>query len=300
MSEPRRVTILGGTGSLGRSLVQHIGNNWNGCEITVVSRDEHKHAAMKRSFPKVRFAIGDIRDLTSIHPHISGRDTVFHVAALKHVDLMEDAPIECIKTNVWGTENVAQAAIAAGVKHVVFSSTDKAVDPINTYGYCKALSEKILFQHNRTQSQTKFSVYRWGNVLGSNGSAIPVFAETLKNQSRAFLTHNDMSRFWLPIEWAVLYMLRTYPDAYPDRAMIPPNMKAAYVKDVIEVVAELLGVSVYTVTETAIRPGEKLHEVMTSIHSSIQMSSEHAEKYSRAELRQLLTPIVLKAMERAA
>jgi UDP-N-acetylglucosamine 4,6-dehydratase len=295
-----RVTILGGTGSLGKAITRSLQNAEPSSEITIVSRDEHKHAAMKREFPRCKFAIGDIRDISSIYPHIRGRDTVFHVAALKHVDLMEDAPLECIKTNVWGTENVANAAINCGVKHVIFSSTDKAVDPINTYGYSKALSEKLLYKFNREQTGTKFSVYRWGNVLGSNGSAVPYFAETLLKQSRAYITHPEMTRFWLPLEWAVHYMLRTYQDAYIDRAMIPPNMKAAYVKDVIEVVAEVLGVQIYTLTETGIRPGEKLHEVMTSMHGEFNFSSDTAEKYSRQELRDLLSPIILQAVERAA
>ncbi len=297
MNQPKRVTILGGTGSLGKAIAKHIQDNWQSTEITIVSRDEQKHAAMKREFPKLKYALADIRDVSSIYPHLLGRETVFHVAALKHVDLMEDAPIECIKTNVWGTENVARAAISSGVKHVVFSSTDKAVDPINAYGYSKALSEKILFSLNREQKQTKFSVYRWGNVLGSNGSVIPYFAKTLKDSGRAYLTHPDMTRFWLPIEWAVHYMLRTYQDAYIDRAMIPPNMKAAFVKDVIDVVAEIVGANVYTITDTGLRPGEKLHEAMVSMHSGMNFQSNTAEMYTRSELTTLLLPIVQGALE---
>jgi FlaA1/EpsC-like NDP-sugar epimerase len=213
MSRPLRITILGGTGTLGQALVAQLLDTSPNCDITIVSRDEHKQAAMKKRYPQCRFVVGDIRDAGSVRQTFTGRDVVFHVAALKHVDILEACPMESIKTNVLATEQMARLAISQKVPRFVFSSTDKAVDPINTYGYSKALSEKLLWNFNREQSGTQFSVYRWGNVLGSQGSAIPFFIDTLIKESKVYLTDLEMTRYWIPIEWAVRYMLRTFPDA---------------------------------------------------------------------------------------
>ncbi len=286
------VLILGGTGTLGRAITRTLIQEYPGIHISILSRDEHKQAQMRREFPKVRYIIGDIRDLDQ--RHFAKQDIVFHVAALKHVDGCEANVEECIKTNVLGTMNAADAAIAAGVRHFIFSSTDKAVDPINTYGYSKALSEKVLFSYNKLNLGTKFSIYRWGNVLGSQGSVVPIFAETLRKERAAYITHQSMTRYWLPIDWAVRFMLRTFPDAKTDRAMICPNMKAASVLNVVKAVASIVGVPQYRVAPTGVRPGEKLHEVMESRHSaSITVpSSDEAEEYTEEELIELLRPIL--------
>lgn len=287
-----RITVLGGTGSLGQALIPELLIKFPNVELTIVSRDEHKQALMKRKFPALRYQIADIRDRSSIHSHISGRDVVFHVAALKHVDILESNPVESIKTNILATEILASLAVASGVSHFIFSSTDKAVDPINTYGYCKAVSEKILFDYNTKQNVTKFGVYRWGNVLGSQGSAIPFFAHTLKTEGRAYLTHRDMTRFWIPLEHAIRYMLRSFDFAKPDLAMVPPNMKAARVEDVIKCVAYLLAIPFPEIIETGRRPGEKIHEAMYSMHSADYLTSQTSEQYSFDELVDLLLPVV--------
>ncbi len=287
----QRILVLGGTGTLGRAICDMLIEEYPGCQITVLSRDEHKQAKMKREFPLINFVIGDIRDKRSIDEHFHGKDIVFHVAALKHVDILEANVGECIRTNILGTMNAAECALNHFVKHFIFSSTDKAVDPINAYGYAKALSEKILYSYNQKQDRTKFAVYRWGNVVGSQGSVIPVFAESIKSRGTAFVTDMRMTRFWLPIEWAVRYMLRSFAEAYKDKAMICPNMKAARVVDVAQAISVIVTGLPCKVIETKIRPGEKLHENLLSAHHDGK-SSEHAENYSTEELIEILTPIV--------
>ena len=294
--EDGSVLILGGTGTLGRALTKYILEHSPNSKITILSRDEHKQAQMKREFPKVQFVLGDISDFQSISDAFKGKTVVFHVAALKHVDIMEENPVECWKTNVKGTQNAALASQIWGVKHFIFSSTDKAIDPINSYGICKAFSEKLIFDMNRKGSKTKFSVYRWGNVLGSQGSAIPFFAKTLKTERTAYLTDAKMTRFWIPIEWAVHYMLHTFHSASVTNAMIPPTMKTASTLNVIETIAEILEVENYEVVSTGLRPGEKIHEAMVSQHSLSGYDSSSWPTYSKDELRSMLEPIVKAAV----
>lgn len=299
--EYNNFAIIGGTGTLGQALTSEILKSKPEAKILILSRDEQKQALMKRKFPTCRFKIADVRDSSSISPHIYKTDVVFHVAAMKHVDVVEENITQSIQTNVHGTTGTAGACVNNGVKHMVFSSTDKAVDPINVYGYTKALSEKILFQYNTMKYPTKFSVYRWGNVLGSQGSVIPYFIKTLLTEAKANLTHPDMTRYWIPIDWAVGYMLFTFPDAKPFQAMIPPTMKSAKVIDVIDTLAEMLGVRVYDVHISGIRPGEKIHEAMYSSfdpNSPLKgITSENAERYSKDELKALLLPFVERANE---
>lgn len=297
MNKPElsRFLIIGGTGTLGRGLVRGIYEQNAKAEITILSRDEHKQAAMRREFPKAKFVIGDIRDTESIFRHFLNKDVVFHVAALKHVDVIEENVLEGIKTNIIGTVNAADAAEAAEVKHFVFSSTDKAIDPINAYGMTKGLAERHLFALNRQGSPTKFSVYRWGNVLGSNGSVIPFFAKTLKEDGVAYITDAQMTRFWLPIEWAVRYMLRTFPVANRERAMICPNMKAADVVQIVQAVASVLDIQKYEFKFIGMRPGEKKHESMESFHDGTNMVSDIYDRYTHQELVDMICPIVRPA-----
>jgi FlaA1/EpsC-like NDP-sugar epimerase len=217
------------------------------------------------------------------------------VAAMKHVDIIEENPIEGIRTNVDGTVNVARCCLMSSkTKHMVYSSTDKAVDPINTYGFTKALGEKYLYNLNRTQEGCKFSVYRWGNVLGSQGSAIPLFIESLMKEKRVYLTHPEMTRFWIPIDWAVNYMIRTFQGARLDQAMVPPNMKTASLAEIVDTLAHMLGLNTYTTTYTGIRPGEKIHEAMYSEHTKDRpmLNSESSPQYSRNELIDMLAPFI--------
>lgn len=288
----KQIVIIGGTGTLGKALTKAIEETWLDSQVTILSRDEHKQAQMKRDYPNVQFHIADVRDYDSIAPHLMNKDVVFHVAAMKHVDLIEANPVEAIKTNVQGTYNVARACIAGKVPFCAYSSTDKAVDPINTYGFTKALGEKLLFHLNQTQKLTKFGVYRWGNILGSQGSVIPQFIKTLKDENKVYITHAAMTRFWLPIDWPVTYMMRTYAEPSPTQAMIPPVMKASPVHDIVDVLASMLGKTDYTAVIIGMRPGEKIDEAMKSRHEDSRFDSFHSERYTREELKELLRPLV--------
>jgi FlaA1/EpsC-like NDP-sugar epimerase len=242
---------------------------------------------------KLKFLLGDVRDFNSVSSAMLCVDVAFHVAALKRVPELEWNPDEAIKTNLIGTIKVADAAIQNKVRHVIFSSTDKAVLPINAYGMSKSLAEKVLFQRNRVQSITKFTVYRWGNIIGSRGSVIPDFVRTLKTQKRALITHPQMSRFWLTIEQAAKFVLDTYEDAPWHKPNIPP-VKSAKTVEVIHAVAELLGVKDYKIDVAGIRPGEKLHEALLESSGYAQLCSETDKEYSRKELKRLLKPFVEK------
>lgn len=289
------ILILGGTGSLGRALINKLTVLPRDVlavhNIRVLSRDEHKQAALKKDFPGVDCVLGDIRDYSSIRPHFSDIQMVFHVAALKHVDILEANVMESIKTNVLGTANAAQAAIEACVTHFIFSSTDKAIDPVNAYGHSKALAEKHLFSLN-PKNRTKFSVYRWGNVLGSQGSVIPYFIKTLRANKQVYVTDREMTRFWLPLTEAVEYMIYTFRQAQPQQAMVIPQLRSAPVMKIVELLARIMGINQYHVNITGLRPGEKLHESITSLHSNHHIASNTCSHIPDDELIALLTPLV--------
>jgi UDP-N-acetylglucosamine 4,6-dehydratase len=234
----------------------------------------------------VRYVIGDIRDKASLKPVVAGADVVFHVAALKHVDVLEANPTEAIKTNILGTFNVAEAAMEAKVPFVVFSSTDKAVLPINTYGMTKAASERYLLNLNAQQDVTRFSVFRWGNVMGSRGSVVHFFQDTLHKDGLVKVTDPRMTRFWIHIDDAVKFMLDKYECAPANDVMIPP-MKAASILDLAHATAKAIGVPKYQVQLCGIRPGEKIHETLHSSHEFC-LRSDTAEKFTVPELQAMV------------
>jgi UDP-N-acetylglucosamine 4,6-dehydratase len=279
--------VIGGTGTLGQETIRQLLAASPVARITVLSRSEHKHQELKKKYPQVKFVLGDIRDLTHLKREFLNKHAVFHFAALKHVDHAEENPIECVKTNLLGTINVAEACIEAGVRHCVFSSTDKAVDPITVYGNCKAASERILFKYNEA-GITRFSVFRWGNVTMSQGSALNTFAECLRRNDPVPVTDPGMTRFWISIEAAVEYLLSTYRDAKAHEAMIHPLMKAAPVTAVIDVIAEILGVPEYQTRTVGLRGTEKIHEALRSRHSSAPVTSASCPQYTRGELYDLV------------
>lgn len=280
--------IIGGTGTLGTALVGKLVAA--GEEVAVFSRCELKQSQMLQRFPDVRYILGDIRDPRSINGSMRGVDTVFHVAALKHVEVGEENPVEFIKTNINGTINVAEAALAAGVKQVVFSSTDKAVLSVNTYGMTKGISERYLLSLNKRYEGTKFAVYRWGNVAGSRGSVIHAFAKSLKDDKGVRITDPRMTRFWIHLDDAVDFMLETYRSAAPDRVMIPP-MKAAKVVDLAAALAGIMKVRNYSIAFSGLRAGEKIHEVLESNHEFC-VRSDTAEQFTADELKTLLRRVI--------
>lgn len=287
------IVILGATGTLGRETLCQIVGHRDYDSITCFSRDELKQQELKKSFPELRYVIGDIRDRHALRQVItSTTDVVFHFSALKHVDVLEANPEEAIKTNVLGTIHGAEEAMLAGVPYYVFSSTDKAVLPINTYGMTKAIAERYLLGLNGKQEETLFSVYRWGNVLGSRGSAIPYFVDCIRQKKPIGLTHQDMSRFWIPISEAVAFMLESFEDEESPGEIKIPQMRAATVARVINrLYAKLAPEQVKQVNITGIRPGEKIHECIYSSHDYC-VRSDNCKQYTDEELDQLLEPFL--------
>jgi UDP-N-acetylglucosamine 4,6-dehydratase/5-epimerase len=281
--------IIGGTGTLGTELLRRLTEREN--DITVFSRDEMKQQALKPEFPGVKWIIGDIRDRAAVDNCLAhgDYDTIFYVAALKHVDVLEENPNEAIKTNILGTVNIAESCLKYRVKNLIFSSTDKAVLPINVYGMSKAVAERYLLNLNK-HGITKFSVFRWGNVLGSRGSAIHGFVQQLLAGKPVNITHTDMTRFWITIGDAVTFILRHFEGAPPDKVLVPP-MKACKLVTMIEVLADMLGVREFELNVIGIRPGEKIHECLESNHDYC-VRSDTCEQYTKKEIRELLGPIV--------
>lgn len=279
--------IVGGTGTLGHALVDRLGPK----NCVVFSRDELKQAEMKKRYPGLKTILGDIRNYHSIEDAVRRIEPskIFHVAALKHVDVLEEFATEAIETNIQGTINSANAALNNGVAKYYFTSTDKAVLPINVYGMSKALAEKFLLSKNHEDHHlTSFYVMRWGNILGSRGSVVSQFAKSLKKQRSVSLTDPRMTRFWMKIEDAVDFMLS---DKLNPLDINLPEMKAASVMSLIEAIALVLGVKRYEVKNCGIRPGEKIHECIYSDHDKC-IRSDTAPQWTVPELKELVKPIL--------
>lgn len=284
--------IIGGTGTLGKALVKQLTHNDPSARIAVFSRGELAQQQMKQEFPKLDYIIGDVRDRNSLRMAMRGVRNVFHLAALKHVDVVEDNPMEAIKINVDGTKNVAEIALACDVKRMIFSSTDKAVLPINVYGMTKAISEKYLMSLNHRLGENFAKIYRWGNVIGSRGSAIPNFVRQIQDGKPVQLTNVGMTRFWIRIEDAARFMATTYGELSPSVRLPPDHMKAASVLSVIHAIAEIIGRKP-KIEICGIRPGEKLHECLLSTHE-LCINSNTCDQYSHKELIDLLEPTVME------
>lgn len=202
----RRILVIGGTGTIGRSIVQSIMKD-NPQVIKIFSRDEFKQHQLQNEVgesDRFRFIIGDIRDYNSIYTAMQDIDYVFHLAAMKHVNLCEHNPYEAVKTNIHGTNNVIHAAIAQNVKKVVFTSSDKSISPPNTYGATKLIGEKMISaaEYNKSEEQTVFSSVRFGNVMGSRGSVIPLFKNSILENKKITLTDRNMTRFMMSLQQA--------------------------------------------------------------------------------------------------
>ena len=203
--------ITGGTGTLGRNFVNFINNKISFKKIIIFSRDEQKHFKLQNIFSnkKIRYFIGDIRDYDRLNFAMKDVDIVLHTAALKHVGLSEYNPMECIKTNVIGTENVIKASINNSISHSLLVSTDKAVSPINLYGSTKLLAEKIFINANNLigKKDMRFSIARYGNVAGSEGSVLQTFFKMEKEEKILPLTDENMTRFWIDINQCQKFIL---------------------------------------------------------------------------------------------
>lgn len=257
------VLVTGGTGSFGKAFLSTILTEDDPARVAVFSRDELKQYEMKQTHgqdPRVRFFIGDIRDRDRLEMAMHGVDYVVHAAALKQVDTAEYNPMEYVKTNILGSENVMLAAISAGVKKVVALSTDKASSPVNLYGATKLTSDKLFISGNHYSYArgTKFSVVRYGNVMGSRGSVIPFFQSLAKQGKPLPVTDLRMTRFWITLPQAVQFVVDSFAQMDGGELYVPriPSMRVA---DLARAIAPNAGI-----IEIGIRPGEKMHEEMIS------------------------------------
>jgi UDP-N-acetylglucosamine 4,6-dehydratase len=263
----KTILVTGGTGSFGKAYVSNLLASHDIKKVIVFSRDELKQLEMRNLFsndPRLRFFIGDIRDKERLLRAFSGVDYIVHAAALKQVDTGEYNPREFILTNIIGSQNVVDAAIDCGVRKIVALSTDKASSPINLYGATKLTADKLFTAANvySTNSNTKFSVVRYGNVMGSRGSIIPLFQELAAKGLPIPVTDLRMTRFWITLGQAVKFVDETFSEMNGGELFVPriPSMK---ITDLVAAIAPNSKIE-----EIGIRPGEKLHEEMISVDDS--------------------------------
>ena len=256
------VLVTGGTGSFGKKFIRMMLDEVHPAKIIVFSRDELKQHEMRVAGfedPSLRYFIGDIRDKDRLKRAFHGVDIVVHAAALKQVPACEYNPMEAIKTNILGSSNVIDAALDEGVKKVIALSTDKAVNPVNLYGATKLAAEKLLVQSNAYAggSSSRFSCVRYGNVVGSRGSVVPVFIKQ-RQTGKVTITDDRMTRFWISLEQGVRFVIRCAEQMRGGEVFVPkiPSMK---VVDLAKAVAPEAEINII-----GIRPGEKLHEVLIS------------------------------------
>ncbi len=265
--EGSSILITGGTGSFGKAFLTQVLEHHNPSRVAIFSRDELKQYEMKLTYgddPRVRFFIGDIRDRDRLEMAMYGVDYVVHAAALKQVDTAEYNPMEYVKTNILGSENVMVAAINAGVKKVVALSTDKASSPVNLYGATKLTADKLFISGNHYSYArgTKFAVVRYGNVMGSRGSVIPFFRALADKGEPLPITDLRMTRFWITLPQAVQFVIDSF-EAMDGGELYVPRIPSMLVTDLAKAIAPDSAI-----VEVGIRPGEKLHEEMISPEDS--------------------------------
>ena len=261
MLNGKNILITGGTGSFGKQFVTTILKHYKPNKIIIYSRDELKQYEMAQRFndPCMRYFIGDVRDLSRLESAMNGVDYVVHAAALKHVPIAEYNPMECIKTNINGAQNVIEASLHCEVSHVIALSTDKAASPINLYGATKLASDKLFVAANniRGGKDIRFAVVRYGNVLGSRGSVVPFFQKLIAEGATELpITDERMTRFWITLQEGVDFVLKNFQRMHGGEIFIPkiPSMR---VSDVANAIAPDMPHK-----NVGIRPGEKMHEVM--------------------------------------
>ena len=256
--------ITGGTGSFGNAVLRRFLDSDIG-EIRILSRDEKKQDDMRKRYnnPKLKFYIGDVRDYQSVLNAVRGVDFIFHAAALKQVPSCEFHPLEAVKTNVLGTENVLEAAISTGVKRVICLSTDKAVYPINAMGISKAMMEKVAVAKSRSANDTVICATRYGNVMASRGSVIPLFVDQIRAGKEITITDPNMTRFMMTLDDAVDLVLYAFEHGNPGDIFVQ-KAPAATIETLAYALTDLLKRPEHKVLEIGTRHGEKLFEVLLS------------------------------------
>jgi len=271
--------ITGGTGSFGNKFTQKIFNQYNPRKVIIYSRDEYKQYLMQKRYEpwlkRMRFLIGDVRDQERLYRAFEGVDVVIHAAALKHVPAMEYNPIEAVKTNIHGAENVINAALDRKVHKIIALSTDKGVQPVNLYGATKMVSDKLFVHANayRGLKEMSFSVVRYGNVAGSRGSVIPFFKSLLnKGEKKLPITDFNMTRFWITLDQGVDLVFKAIGQAKGTEIYVSkiPSFKVTDLAKAMAPDIELV--------EVGIRPGEKMHEFMITKEDS-RKTYDHGDYY---------------------
>jgi len=262
----KRILIIGGTGALGKTLTQRYYKN---NDIIILSRDEHKHVNMQREFPNITYQIGDVKDKDSILQALNEYkpQVVINAAALKHVPVCESNPYESVKTNIIGHKNLIDSTVVCNhqIETLMFISTDKACSPINVYGMCKAISERLYIDFANKQTDIKVCLCRYGNVLESTGSVIPFFKELLdKDTTELPITHKDMTRFLLTLDDAVDLIEWSYFTHDSHGKIVIPMIKALKITDIAKSLGRSYGHKDIKLKYVGIRPGEKLNEAMIS------------------------------------
>ena len=261
MFNGKSILITGGTGSFGKKYTETILSLFKPKRLIIFSRDELKQFEMQQEFdsPCMRYFIGDVRDSDRMMQAMKDVDYVIHAAALKQVPAAEYNPMECIKTNVYGAENVIRAAIANHVKKVIALSTDKAASPNNLYGATKLCSDKLFVAANNITggTQTRFSVVRYGNVVGSRGSVIPLFQKCVAQKARSLpVTHPDMTRFLITLKQGVHFVLKNFTRMHGGEIFVP-KIPSVRLIDLAHAFGNGLPIEII-----GVRPGEKMHEIM--------------------------------------
>jgi len=264
----KSILITGGTGSFGNKMLDTLMKKSKPKKIVIFSRDELKQSQIQERYPKekhknLRYFIGDVRDLDRLISAFSGIDIVIHAAALKQVTTAEYNPIECIKTNINGSENVIKAALNANVEKVIALSTDKAVDPLNLYGATKLVSEKLFISSNNIygNKKTRFSVVRYGNVIGSRGSVVDVFKKIINDGSKNYLPITDkrMTRFWMTLQQSVDFVVNCI-DLMKGGETFIPKLSSVKILDLAKAMDSKKKIKLI-----GIRPGEKIDELLTTL-----------------------------------
>jgi UDP-glucose 4-epimerase len=279
MFDDKSLLITGGTGSFGNAILRRFLDSGLR-EIRIFSRDEKKQDDMRKKYnsPKLKFYIGDVRDFQSVLNVVRGVDFIFHAAALKQVPSCEFHPLEAVKTNVYGTENVLEAAISSTVKRVVVLSTDKAVYPINAMGISKAMMEKVVIAKSRNSNATLINITRYGNVMCSRGSVIPLFISQIRAGHRITLTDPNMTRFMMTLDDAVDLVLYTFKHGKSGEIFVQ-KAPAATIETLVKALIGLLGKPNHPIQVIGTRHGEKLYEALLSREEMV--AAENLGSYYR-------------------